>query len=84
MVLPSLFAKMNCLDLHADKPEVHLIKPPTSHNDTVRVDSDTRGVDQAGRCSCRLGFVGVHAVPPIERRVVAPDVLEGDSNCPPS
>ena len=29
------------LDLHVDKPEVHLIKSPTSHNDTARVDSDT-------------------------------------------
>ena len=71
------------LDLHADEPEVHLIKSTTSDNDTIRVDSDTGGVDQAGRGSCRLGHVGVHAVPPIERRIVAPEVLEGDFNLPP-
>jgi len=69
------------LDLHADKPEVLLI--PSSHNETVSVDSDTGRVDQAGRGSCRLGHVGVHAVPPIERRIVAPEVLEGDFNLPP-
>ena len=37
------------LDLHADKPEVHLIKPPTSHNDTVRVDSEHRPPDDASK-----------------------------------
>src|SRR6478672_2186561 len=31
------------LDLHADKPEVLLI--PSSHNETVRVDSDTGRVE---------------------------------------